>query len=558
MLIDARDLSEGTRLEADVCVVGGGPAGITVATALDGWPGRVVVLESGGLEADDAAQDLARGEVASDADRGRDYFPLQETLLRRLGGQSAVWAGWCRPLDPHDFSRRDWVPHSGWPLTAEDLADHYRVAARLCELADPTLPLRPAGSAVPPLYRPPFTGGDVTTTVWQQSAPTRFGERYRRDLAASRNVEVLLHATVTRLDATAAGDLVTGAQVACLDGPRFEVRARVYVLAAGAVETARLLLASGDDRHGLGDAHGLVGRHFTEHPHVVAGRVHLTPRSAVRRPQVGAVDSGLTGARARLALERPPGRIRCAYAPTAAAQRRDGLLGCAAHLTIGDAAGRQQSAAHAALRSLVAAVRSPGSVREAVRAGDGRQVAADLGGALAGLLRDPRDLAAVLGRGLTKPAALDLYVQAESAPNPDSRVTLTLERDALGVPRVRLTWRLSALDKRSVCRFSQLLARRFSAAGLGRLEPAEWLREDDDDWGPTLRGGHHQLGTTRMGATPRDGVVDRDTRVHGVANLYVAGGAVLPTVGYANPLLTVVALASHTAEVVRRTSRRAV
>ena len=135
-----------------------------------------------------------------------------------------------------------------------------------------------------------------------------------------------------------------------------------------------------------------------------------------------------------------------------------------------------------------------------------------------------------------------MYTQSEAAPNPDSRVTLSHERDALGLPRVRLDWRLSAIDKDSARRSQDILGKELEAAGIGHVEMEPWLAADDDNFGP-VRGGHHHLGTARMSEDPKTGVVDSHGRVHTVSNLYVADGSVFSTAGFANPALTVVALA---------------
>jgi choline dehydrogenase-like flavoprotein len=152
--------------------------------------------------------------------------------------------------------------------------------------------------------------------------------------------------------------------------------------------------------------------------------------------------------------------------------------------------------------------------------------------------------------------AYGLYtvIRAEQAPNPDSRVTLTGERDALGMPRVALDWRLSPIDKRSVRVTMEALDGELRRLDLGTCTPEPWLAEDGPDWevDPLISnhpiGGFHHMGTTRMAASPRAGVVDADCRVHGVANLYVAGSSVFPTGGWANPTLTIVALALRLAD----------
>lgn len=137
----------------------------------------------------------------------------------------------------------------------------------------------------------------------------------------------------------------------------------------------------------------------------------------------------------------------------------------------------------------------------------------------------------------------------EQAPNRESRVVLGHDRDSLGCPRVILRWQLSAIDKHTAHRAHEILGEELRRAGIGRLRSS--LGREDDPWPAGLRGARHHMGTTRMHSDPRRGVVDRDGRVHGIANLYVAGSSVFPTSGAANPTLTILALSLRLAEHVK-------
>ena len=136
---------------------------------------------------------------------------------------------------------------------------------------------------------------------------------------------------------------------------------------------------------------------------------------------------------------------------------------------------------------------------------------------------------------------LTVYARSEPSPNPESRVVLGRERDRLGVRRPVLSWRLNDRDFRSIEASLEVLAQALGAAGVGRLRVNPRYRE-------TIKGGEHQMGTTRMGQDPATSVVDRDCRVHGTDALYVAGSSVFPTVGCANPTLTICALAARLAD----------
>lgn len=488
MLIDARSLESGTVREADVCVVGAGAAGITLARELAGGPLRVALLESGGLETDAESQQLYRGRV-----HGRPYFTLDSARTRRFGGSTWCWHGLCRPLEPSDFEVREWVPESGWPFGLDELRPFYRRAQEVIGLDEfDYQPERWSGEGLEPFS----FDGSFESRVFQVS-PRRFGVSFRDEVIGAPNVDTYLFANLTSFAASADAGRIRAARVATLSGRRFEVRARVFVLATGGIENARLLLASNDvQAKGLGNGRDLVGRYFMEHPHLVAGGL-------LRSSQQVSLD---------FYRARDAGRIQVAglLIPSAALQRRERLLAFGSFLSPSADLPEFESA----LASLVA---------EMDRSGE-----------------------------LPARQAVFFMNECEQAPNPASRVRLDDEADALGVPRARLEWRLSNLDRESLRRGHELLAAELGRTGLGRLQVM--LDESDLAWPADMVGGRHHMGTTRMHETPERGVVDPHARVHGVDNLYVAGSSVFPTSGASNPTLTIVALALRLAERIREVS----
>jgi choline dehydrogenase-like flavoprotein len=402
LLIDARSIPQGTSVETDVCIIGAGAAGITLALEFAGRPFRVCLLESGGFEPDAETQALARGRVF-----GRAYYRLETARVRRFGGSTNSWQGICRPLESSDFEARDWVPHSGWPFGADVLHPYYERAQKRCRLEAFGYDGQRWASAERPLL--PFDSGVVESRV-SQIAPIRFGEIYRKDVTRAPNVDTYLFANVVELVASENGRIVERASVACLAGNRFSVRARFFILATGGIENARLLLASNRvQRAGLGNSHDLVGRFFMEHPHVIS--------------------AAFLASSARISLDfyraRPVSRAEVA-----------GLL------TLSEETRRSE-------RMLSFGCFPPQdaelpefevSLARMIREMDGRPGAAAE--------------RAVFWMGV-----------GEQAPNPESRVRLADERDALGMPRVQLEWRLGALDKRSLRRAHEILAREFGRAG---------------------------------------------------------------------------------------------
>ena len=132
MMLDASELPTGKTLTADLCIVGAGAAGITLALQLIDSGLEVLVLESGGLKPEAATQALYSGSVRE----ARLHSPPDRYRQRRFGGTSTIWGGRCMPFDPIDFEPREFMPHSGWPLSRAELLPFYRRANRLAEAGE--------------------------------------------------------------------------------------------------------------------------------------------------------------------------------------------------------------------------------------------------------------------------------------------------------------------------------------------------------------------------------------------------------------------------------------
>jgi choline dehydrogenase-like flavoprotein len=475
VLADARSVPHGAAIDADVCIVGGGAAGITLARELSAPTRRVVLLESGFDEPDPATQSLYDG-----VSRGVPYFALgdETTRTRQFGGSTNQWNGECRPLSELDFEPRTWLPGSGWPFDLAHLRPYYDRAQAVCELG-------PYGyTAVDESL-----DGAVECTLIQYSAPTRFGPQSRDAFARAASTTVYLGANVVDLVVTPSGRALERVEVVTIAGDRFTVRARSFVLATGGVENARLLLASdGVVRGGIGNAHDLVGRSFMEHLYLDDAAVIVADR---RFAATFGADRQLDGH-----------RVRNALTLSDSTQRAEGLPGSTFVVGAQPSTRGWARRANATIRRIVDMLRS--SVAVPVK-----------------------------------------HIQ-EQVPNRDSRVLLADERDRLGSRRVVLDWRVSDDDRTAAARSHAILDGALRAAGIGRVVTSRL--DGGAEWPAGLRGARHHMGTTRMHPDPTRGVVDADCRVHGVANLYVAGSSVFPTSGTANPTLTIVALALRLAD----------
>jgi choline dehydrogenase-like flavoprotein len=514
MFLDARTVPEGSLIEADLCIVGAGAAGITIAREFRASSLRVVLLESGWFTADEVTQSLYAGEV-----RERPYFPLDsiQTRCRYFGGTTNQWTGECRPFAALDFAQRDWVPDSGWPFDLEHLLPFYEKAQSVCQLG-------PFAYAARDLVEPgtrliAFDDERFCSYAFHYSPPTRFGETYRDEIREASNIIAYLGANVVDLETPAPPSYVTGVHVACLSGNRFRVKARAVILATGGIENARLLLqANSVQSAGLGNTYDQVGRYFMEHLYLDRAAVILA-----RAASIGEFYTSGHWSDGR--------RVRGILALSPAVQRQEKLTNYCAVVD------------EESLQTAVEGCRFLlGDLRRRRRPNGAFALVGNtlrlFGGKIAARLK--------LDRGRAMPRLFRVKNIMEQAPNHESRVVLADAKDELGCPRGALHWRLSAIDKRTAHRAHEILAEEFRRAGMGRLRSS--LGEENDPWPASLRGARHHMGTTRMHTAPRRGVVDPDSRVHGIANLYIAGSSVFPTSGSANPTLTIVALALGLAE----------
>ncbi|MBI3029537.1 MAG: GMC family oxidoreductase [Candidatus Rokubacteria bacterium] len=523
MVIDAHAVPGDQTIQTDVCIIGAGAAGITLARQFVGQPFRVCLLESGGLEFEKGTQSLYAGE-----NTGFPYPPLDVARLRYFGGTTNHWTGWCQPLDEIDFESRDWIPYSGWPFNKNHLDPFYERAQSICELG-PFLYDADAWET-PSAPRFHFNGDRVITKIIQLSPPTRFGKVYRDEIVRAGNITLNLYANVINIETPPNGRTVTRVRVASLQGNRYWVAAKIFILATGVIENARLLLLSNQVRRaGLGNQYDLVGRFFMEHPWQQSAVLLLSnPYLPIR------LYESYTSPR----HENPPGSrrrtaIKGALVPTRETQRSFNLVNFRVHLA------PIQPKGIASLQFLFDAVRKP-------------SMPDDLSEHLGNVIADIDDVARLgygrVFKGVTPVRMAELFCGIEQVPDPHSRVTLSTERDVLGQNRVVLHWGLTAAYKHAIRRATELIAEEFGRAGLGRVKII--LDEENGPSQPLI--GFHHIGTTRMHRDPKKGVVDENCRVHDISNLFIAGSSVFPTSGASNPTLTIVALSLRLADHVKR------
>ncbi len=504
---------------------------------------RVCVAESGGFHGEESSQRLYEGASIGS-------LPLDPATcrMRAFGGSSNVWGGGCIPLDSLAMDARDWVPHSGWPLSYGELEPHYRRARALCDVESHEFV---AGSFLTPPARTPvaFDAHTLVNQVFVLS-PVLFGEAYRSELEEAPNITLLLHANLLELESSTTGSTVRQARIASLDGRSGTVRARHYVLACGGIENARLLLLSNSVvPQGIGNQHDLVGRYFMDHPSAKLGSIVTDIPDRLTRPYDRSGGRGRAPTFPELCLsdeavrekQMLSGRVRPVAVESTLPRGIRALRDLRARLNpvVRDENISLDGRMAASTRDTTA-----GSDEQAGFATLAMRVVAGTGDIAGAFMRKLADKPTV------KTAYVDLIGYFEQAPNPHSRITLGAERDALGQRKVCVDWQLTPLDWHTYRTAGALFGGELARACKGQFHPEPWLHGEGDK-APALRGTAHHMGTTRMADDPQDGVVDRECKVHGVDNLYVVGSSVFPTGGWAFPTFTIVAMSLRLADHLR-------
>lgn len=508
MFIDAHLLPSNNEIYSDVCIVGAGAAGITIALQLENPKLSVTLIESGNFALDGATQDLYSG-----LNEGHEYS-LATTRLRFFGGSTNHWGGYCRPLDDIDFKFRPWVPLSGWPISRESLNPWYAMAHDILDLGPYNYEVEYWKDIAKDERKYLFKNQDVIQTkLFQFSPPTRFSSKYAKKIEHSSSLRCYLNLNVLRCDTTDDGRAVESLTATTFSGTLVKVKAKLFVLALGGIETTRLLLLS-DRVRPMGDANrgGYLGACFMEHPDISPGVLY--------------VRSGITFFEEVFRRELKLKHSKYDNYP----QFQDKSIAMAPVSVISEGMQKDRRLLNSGIQLHPLSDTAP----QSASAGVAEKALLDLFGPTSGKLQ-----------------RFILGTVNEQAPNKASRLYLSKFPDKLGQPKVALNWRLSEQDKTSIYQSALILGHEIAKTGLGRLRIT--LPPVSEDW-PLIRGYGHHMGSTRMSFNYNDGVVDPNLKVHGLNNCYVASSSVFPTGGSANPTLTLIALCLRLAEEIKRCS----
>ena len=499
MHIDARELPANSIIEGDVCIVGAGAAGISIALDWIGSDHKVILLEGGGFEYDDKVQDLYAGKTT-----GQHYFPLKSARLHYFGGTTGHWAGFCSTFDEIDFEKRDWIPHSGWPIKRADLDPFYKRAHTNVELGPYEYDWKYWQQQDPQLQSVLKDESVVWNKVWQFNN-TRFGTKYRDAIVNAKNVHLYTYANLVDITANENVSAIKQVTVKNYTGKQHTVKAKHFILACCSVQNARILLSANKQApKGLGNDHDNVGRYFMEHLEIKSAELWLSRPDPLK---LYAWDFGK--------------KMRCELAITKEQQAKNKILNGTASLIPLSMAKK--------VKPIIDVWNSDNPQKNNDKM---MEEYSDAGKEVRNAKADDKIF-----------RSYELFTRIEQAPNPDSRITLDKEKDALGMPRANLHWVLTPLEKHSIRKIYELIGQQIGKSGAGRVKLMEYLWDEKDTaWPAFTGGGWHHMGTTRMSDDPASGVVDANCKVHGIANLHIAGASCYATAAAPNPTLTVIAL----------------
>lgn len=459
----------------DVCIIGGGPAGIALALRLAGYGRRVVLVEGGGHEYSLRSQALYQC-----ASSGLNAY-VDATRLRFLGGTSNHWTGRCRPFEASDFSMPPPGDLPGWPIAFSEIERYLPEAMGILDL-----PVASDFKAI----NADLPGGDFEADRFLLSPPTRFAQKYDQALRDTEGLDVFINCNCVDLDFDRGTGRIAAVVVSDYDLRREKLKARHYILASGAIENARQLLNSESLlAAGIISQTGIAGSCFMEHLNIDIGTFILADALDASRRQYFTSDT--------FVRKHQVGKGNMTF-------------------------------------SLLAQVKSYG--RTAAIKDFFKNMACEIG------VADKLDFIAKFncpGDGV-------ISTLIEQFPSQNSRISLLDERDGLGMRKANLHWELSPEDRETIKTLGLEVAKRFAEAGLGFVKLHDNIY---DSALPLEVGPHaHHMGTTRMAEVAEYGVVDKNCKVFGVDNLYMAGSSIFATGGACNPTMPILQLALRLAD----------
>ena len=523
MIIDLNEMCKHTEFISDLCIIGSGAAGLALVSELLDTRLNIIVLESGGYECETKTQQLYDVEIS-----GLPLPGATEGRFRVFGGSTTQWGGQALPLMPIDFEKRAWIPYSGWPMTYHELSPYY---TRACQfLLVDHMNFDTDLFAYLKTKPPTFNASYILYHFSKWSPTPNVRENYVAKIKTSKHCTLLLHANATRITLNENHHDVQQIEARSLEGQSVIVKAKYFVICAGGIESARLLLANHHQNpNGLGNDHGCVGRYFQDHPSAAIGWIKTKHPKKIQQWFNVFHKRGLKYS------------VRTTAHPKWQDEKQ--TLNMSSGITFVD-----DNITLDHLKNIYRDFRKRNINRHMIKMA--LQV-----------MMHPHDILspafhyAFYGRSYAKGAKLRVGLTSEQEPNSESRITLSHRQDALGMPLANVCWKLTELTRYSMQQFALNLRHQFESQGLGTIEFEPWLFDQEDKMEYITDQLHH-IGSTRMHDSPRYGVVDKHCRVHDIHNLFIGSSSVFPTGGHSNPTLTIIALCIRLADHLKQVCQR--
>jgi len=518
MQIDLETVASGTSFRSDVCIVGGGVAGLILASRLTEAGLEVHLLEAGGLTNEERSQSLYDARMV-----GNYHHGTRSGRHRFLGGSSTHWAGQLLSYTDEIFLPRPEVAHVGWPISGADIASYYPEIFRIMGVN--ALPFENFLLDGGPTFPVESDDMRIRFSKWAPFQFRNLGKTLGKKCLQSERMTLFLHANALSIELGREGGRVEKVIAKNYQGGTTDFTARQFIICAGTIETSRLLLASNSFHPaGVGNRHDQVGRYFHDHVGIVAAGLSLPDRSRLMKwfsPYF--IQNTLHTAK----LE-----------ATARLKKEKNLLAVSAYFSIEESS----ESGIAMVRHLMRALQGGRLPAEAKL--DPKKIPRQF----YDLVRTWVDLKVRGRRYPSRDASITLRMEVEQVPRADSRIGLIEKTDALGMRIASVDWKQSAEEGKSLRDYSSVVDAALKSLGAEgpqwnrslSSEPEEWLKGSFDMF--------HPMGGARMGTDPATSVVDRDLRVHGIGNLYIASCAVFPTGGSSNSTFTLMALALRLAD----------
>lgn len=524
MIIDGKSLSNDTRIEADICILGAGVAGIILANELKNSFANIVVLEAGGEQYSTESQSLYAANKNS-----KGYPDPQHSRLRFLGGSSNHWGNNTSPLSKIDFEVRDWIPNSGWPIKLTTLEPYYTKAANYCgTMSDGYQTSFWANKFNQPNLA---KGSDNIETAVAKAAmpPTRFFAKHGQSISEHPNITIYKNMNVVGVDFDAQTNQVTKVQAKTYNNLEHSITAKVFIMCLGGIENARMLLHfNSQNKNLLGNEFDNVGRYFMDHTTVRAAQLFTNDEERFSLFEAKYIDERMIKTFFQLSekslIDNQTTNLRIPLIKASQYELSDGI-----------------SSFH-----LMKQAFSEYSLPD------------NLFSHISNFVMDIDLVAEAIGRTSFDTSLFDhandfagfsLPMMMEHTPHRDNQIKLSDTKDKLGVPKIDIVWEVKQEDKDRVWKTLEIFAREVGAQGIGRLK---LLKEREDRiFGDQMGFGSHHMGTTRMSDDKKYGVVDKNLKVFGTDNMYVAGSSVFPTGGHVPPTLTISALAIRLADEIK-------